>query len=59
MALNAQPACRVMRLLRCEQVIGAAENGRLLTICVQLFDRSQEALSLATLDTLLSRPLSS
>ncbi|WP_191630272.1 hypothetical protein [Pseudomonas fluorescens] len=45
-----------MRLLRYEQVIGAAGNGRLLKVGVQVFDRSQEALPLATLDTLLSRP---
>ncbi|MEO3727545.1 type II secretion system minor pseudopilin GspI [Pseudomonas syringae] len=43
-------------LLRCEQVIGGAENGRLLKVGVQVFDRSQEAPPLARLETLLSRP---
>ncbi|MFJ2325840.1 hypothetical protein [Pseudomonas sp. NPDC087690] len=45
-----------MRLLRYEQVIGAAGNGRLLKVGIQLFDRSQEALPLATLDTVLGSP---
>ncbi|AXJ05416.1 type II secretion system protein GspI [Pseudomonas fluorescens] len=43
-------------LLRCEQVIAAAENGRLLKVGVQVFDRNQEAPPLARLETLLSRP---
>ncbi|MBL0797567.1 MULTISPECIES: type II secretion system minor pseudopilin GspI [Pseudomonas] len=43
-------------LLRCEQVIGAAENGRLLKIGIQVFDRNQDAPPLARLETLLSRP---
>ncbi len=43
-------------LLRCEQVIGMVENGRLLKVGVQVFDRSQEAPPLARLETLLSRP---
>ena len=43
-------------LLRCEQVIGGAENGRLLKVGVQVFDRSQERPPLARLETLLSRP---
>lgn len=43
-------------LLRCEQVIGGVENGRLLKVGVQVFDRSQEAPPLARLETLLSRP---
>lgn len=43
-------------LLRCEQVIGTAENGRLLKVGVQVFNRSQEAPPLARLETLLSRP---
>ncbi|MFJ7312098.1 type II secretion system minor pseudopilin GspI [Pseudomonas sp. NPDC098747] len=42
-------------LLRCEQVIGAAENGRLLKIGIQVFDRNQDAPPLARLETLLSR----
>lgn len=44
-------------LLRCEQVIGAAENGRLLKVGIQVFDRSQDAPPLAKLETLLARPL--
>ncbi|MBP4001377.1 type II secretion system minor pseudopilin GspI [Pseudomonas koreensis] len=43
-------------LLRCEQVIGGAENGRLLKIGIQVFDRNQDAPPLARLETLLSRP---
>lgn len=43
-------------LLRCEQVIGGAENGRLLKVGVQVFDRNQDAPPLARLETLLSRP---
>ena len=43
-------------LLRCEQVIGTAENGRLLKIAIQVFDRNQDAPPLARLETLLSRP---
>lgn len=42
-------------LLRCEQVIGAVENGRLLKVGVQVFDRNQEAPALARLETLLNR----
>ncbi len=42
-------------LLRCEQVIATAENGRLLKVGVQVFDRSQDAPPLARLETLLSR----
>jgi general secretion pathway protein I len=44
-------------LLRCEQVIGTAENGRLLKIAVQVFDRNQDVPPLAKLETLLSRPM--
>ncbi|EJM23344.1 type II secretion system minor pseudopilin GspI [Pseudomonas sp. GM25] len=43
-------------LLRCEQVIGGVENGRLLKVGVQVFDRSREAPPLARLETLLNRP---
>jgi general secretion pathway protein I len=43
-------------LLRCEQVIGGAENGRLLKVGVQVFDRSKETPPLASLETLLNRP---
>ena len=42
-------------LLRCEQLISAAENGRLLKIGIQVFDRNQDAPPLARLETLLSR----
>ncbi|MGX9379546.1 type II secretion system minor pseudopilin GspI [Pseudomonas sp. JQ36] len=42
--------------LRCEQVIAAAENGRLLKVGIQVFDRNQDAPPLARLETLLSRP---
>lgn len=42
-------------LLRCEQVIASAENGRLLKVGIQVFDRSQDAPPLARLETLLSR----
>lgn len=44
-------------LLRCEQVIGAAQNGRLLKVGIQVFDRNQDAPPLARLETLLTRPL--
>lgn len=42
-------------LLRCEQVIAAAENGRLLKVGIQVFNRNQDAPPLARLETLLSR----
>ncbi|UVL92286.1 type II secretion system minor pseudopilin GspI [Pseudomonas siliginis] len=42
-------------MLRCEQVIASAENGRLLRIGIQVFDRNQDAPPLARLETLLSR----
>jgi len=42
-------------LLRCEQVIATAENGRLLKVGIQVFDRSQDEPPLARLETLLSR----
>lgn len=42
-------------LLRCEQVIAAAENGRLLKVGIQVFDRNQDAPPLARLETLMSR----
>jgi general secretion pathway protein I len=44
-------------LLRCEQAIGNAQNGRVLRVDLQVFDRSREAPPLARLDTLLSRPM--
>ncbi|WP_016774968.1 type II secretion system minor pseudopilin GspI [Pseudomonas sp. R62] len=43
-------------MLRCEQVIASAENGRLLKVGIQVFDRNQNAPPLARLETLLSRP---
>lgn len=43
-------------MLRCEQVIASAENGRLLRIGIQVFDRNQDAPPLARLETLLPRP---
>ncbi|MBJ7374867.1 MAG: type II secretion system minor pseudopilin GspI [Pseudomonas sp.] len=43
-------------LLRCEQVIASAENGRLLKVGIQVFERNQDAPPLARLETLLSRP---
>ncbi|MBV4476855.1 type II secretion system minor pseudopilin GspI [Pseudomonas botevensis] len=42
-------------LLRCEQVIGVAENGRLLRVGVQVFDRSREGPALARIETVLNR----
>jgi general secretion pathway protein I len=42
-------------LLRCEQLISAAEHGRLLKIGIQVFDRNQDAPPLARLETLMSR----
>jgi len=44
-------------LLRCEQVIAAAENGRLLKVGIQVFNRNQDAPPLARLETLSNRPL--
>ncbi|WP_247841890.1 type II secretion system minor pseudopilin GspI [Pseudomonas sp. MWU12-3103b] len=44
-------------VLRCEQVIAAAENGRLLKIAIQVFNRNQDAPPLARLETLSNRPL--
>ncbi|MEN5314744.1 type II secretion system minor pseudopilin GspI [Pseudomonas koreensis] len=43
--------------LRCEQVIGTAENGRLFKVAIQVFNRNQDAPPLARLETLLNRPL--
>ena len=44
-------------LLRCEQAIATAENGRLLKVGIQVFDRNQDAPPLARLETLQNRPL--
>lgn len=43
-------------MLRCEQVIASAENGQLLKVGIQVFDRNQDAPPLARLETLLTRP---
>ncbi|WP_460160975.1 type II secretion system minor pseudopilin GspI [Pseudomonas sp. S2_B10] len=43
-------------MLRCEQMIASAENGRLLKVGIQVFDRNQDAPPLARLETLLPRP---
>ncbi|MBI6949531.1 type II secretion system minor pseudopilin GspI [Pseudomonas koreensis] len=44
-------------LLRCEQAIATAENGRLLKVGIQVFDRNQDTPPLARLETLSNRPL--
>ncbi|MBP5951282.1 type II secretion system minor pseudopilin GspI [Pseudomonas sp. P42] len=54
MGMKAQECDQGRLLLRCEQVIGAAENGRLLKVGIQVFDRSQDAPPLARLETLLT-----
>ncbi|MBX8471175.1 type II secretion system minor pseudopilin GspI [Pseudomonas sp. RIT778] len=56
MGMKAQDCDQGRLMLRCEQIISAAENGRLLKVGLQVFDRSQEAPALASLETLLSRP---
>jgi general secretion pathway protein I len=56
MGMKAQDCDQGRLLLRCEQIISAAENGRLLKVGLQVFDRSQEGPALARLETLLSRP---
>ncbi|WP_339538982.1 type II secretion system minor pseudopilin GspI [Pseudomonas sp. RA_15y_Pfl2_54] len=55
--LKAQDCDQGSLLLRCEQAIATAENGRLLKVGIQVFDRNQDAPPLARLETLLSRPL--
>ena len=55
--MKAQDCDQGRLLLRCEQVIGTAENGRLLKIAIQVFDRNQDVPPLAKLETLLSRPM--
>jgi general secretion pathway protein I len=57
MGMKAQECDQGRLLLRCEQVIAAAENGRLLKIGIQVFDRSQDGPPLVRLETLLNRPL--
>lgn len=56
MGMKAMECDQGRLLLRCEQVIAAAENGRLLKVGVQVFDRSKETPPLARLETLLNRP---
>ncbi len=55
--LKAQECDQGRLLLRCDQVITPAENGRLLKVAIQVFDRNQDAPPLARLETLLNRPL--
>ncbi|MBK3466238.1 type II secretion system protein GspI [Pseudomonas sp. MF6776] len=55
MGMKAQECDQGRLLLRCELVIGSAENGRLLKVGIQVLDRSQGAPPLARLETLLSR----
>ncbi|WP_432216859.1 type II secretion system minor pseudopilin GspI [Pseudomonas kribbensis] len=57
MGVKAQDCDQGRLMLRCEQIISAAENGRLLKVGLQVFDRNQDAPPLAKLETLLSRPL--
>ena len=57
MGMKSQDCDQGRLLLRCEQVIATAENGRLLKIDIQVFDRNQDAPPLAKLETLLTRPL--
>jgi general secretion pathway protein I len=56
MGMKAQDCDQGRLMLRCEQIISAAENGRLLKVGLQVFDRNQDAPPLARLETLLSRP---
>jgi general secretion pathway protein I len=56
MGMKAQDCDQGRLMLRCEQIISAAENGRLLKVGMQVFDRSQERPALARLETLLNRP---
>ena len=56
MGMKTQDCDQGRLMLRCEQIISAAENGRLLKVGLQVFDRSQEGPALARLETLLSRP---
>ena len=55
MGMKSQQCDQGRLLLRCEQVIATVENGRLLKVGVQVFDRSQDAPPLARLETLMSR----
>ncbi|MDX9668789.1 MULTISPECIES: type II secretion system minor pseudopilin GspI [unclassified Pseudomonas] len=57
MGMKVQDCDQGRLLLRCEQLIAAAEHGRLLKIGIQVFDRNQDAPPLAKLETLLTRPL--
>jgi general secretion pathway protein I len=53
--LKAQDCDQGRLLLRCEQAIATAENGRLLKVGIQVFDRNQDAPPLARLETFLNR----
>lgn len=55
--VKAQECDQGRLLLRCDQVITPAENGRLLKVAIQVFDRNQDAPPLARLETLLNRSL--
>jgi len=55
--LKAQDCDQGRLLMRCEQAIATAENGRLLKVAIQVFNRNQDAPPLARLETLLNRPL--
>ena len=55
--LKAQDCDQGRLLLRCEQAIATAENGRLLKVAIQVFNRNQDAPPLARLETLLNHPL--
>ncbi|WDR37912.1 type II secretion system minor pseudopilin GspI [Pseudomonas serboccidentalis] len=57
MGMKAQDCDQGRLLLRCEQAIATAENGRLLKVGIQVFDRNQDAPPLARLETLLNHPL--
>lgn len=53
--LKAQDCDQGRLLLRCEQAIATAENGRLLKVGIQVFVRNQDAPPLARLETFLNR----
>ncbi|MFJ2390349.1 type II secretion system minor pseudopilin GspI [Pseudomonas koreensis] len=53
--VKAQDCDQGRLLLRCEQAIATAENGRLLKVGIQVFVRNQDAPPLARLETFLNR----
>lgn len=53
--LKAQDCDQGRLLLRCEQAIATAENGRLFKVSIQVFVRNQDAPPLARLETFLNR----